>query len=492
PARPQDGPTPARFGFETVAAKARALAAAPFDGAIPASPAAIAAIGFDEWNAIRFRPERAFLAHSGGPFRLHLFHLGHLYRRPVTVNLLRDGVPAPIPYSPDLFDFGAMPAPSGMPVDLGFAGFRLNYPLNDPRRFDEAIAFLGSSYFRFLSRGQSYGLSARALGLKAGEPGEEFPFFREFWIETPAQGAAAATIHALLDSSSVCGAYRFGLFPGDATAVEVEARLFARTETAGLDFAPMSSMYFTGPSGRRLADPARPEVHDSDGLLVEAKDGARTWRPLRNPAARAAAAFGAGTPQGFGLMQRERGFAAYRDLDRAYQSRPGYWVEPAGDWGAGRVKLVELPTPDENEDNIVASYSPDAPLPAGVARELAYRMTAVGGGAPGTSALAGVLATSRPSPPVGAPAGTARFWIDFAGGDLALWLRDPSGVTVEATASSGPAPKARLEANRFVDGFRVTLDAPPAAPDPAELRVTLRGGGRALSETWTFGRPDAD
>ncbi len=48
------------------------------------------------------------------------------------------------------------------------------------------MSFLGASYFRFLGRGQRYGLSARGLAIGGGPRlNEEFPYFREFWIETP-------------------------------------------------------------------------------------------------------------------------------------------------------------------------------------------------------------------------------------------------------------------------------------------------------------------
>ena len=45
--------------------------------------------------------------------------------------------------------------------------------------------------------------------------------------------------------------------------------------------------------------------------------------------------------------------------------RPSYWVEPHEDWGEGRVELVELPTPDETNDNIVAYWVPKDPLEPG-------------------------------------------------------------------------------------------------------------------------------
>jgi Periplasmic glucans biosynthesis protein len=156
--------------------RARDLATADFDTASPALPEALNKLDFDAWRDIRFRPDKAFLAANGSKFRLQLFHLGHLYRRPVTINTLRDGIPTPIPYVANLFDYGRTKIDKPLPVNLGFAGFRLHYPLNSPKVFDEAIAFLGASYFRFLGRGQRYGLSARALAVEAGTTPKS-PFF---------------------------------------------------------------------------------------------------------------------------------------------------------------------------------------------------------------------------------------------------------------------------------------------------------------------------
>src|SRR3546814_6006995 len=60
------------------------------------------------------------------------------------------------------------------------------------------------------------------------------------------------------------------------------------------------------------------------------------------------------TPKGFGLLQRERDFDRYQDDRRHYEKRPTVWVEPLGDWGEGAVQLVELPTGNGINDNIVA------------------------------------------------------------------------------------------------------------------------------------------
>src|SRR4029078_3081874 len=128
-------------------------------------------------------------------------------------------IPTPIAYQPALFDFGRTRVERPLPVNLGFAGVRLHYPLNDPPVFDELIAFLGASHFRVLSRDQHYGLSARGLAINvdAGREPEEFPFFKEFWIELPPPEADRVVIYALLDSPSVAGAYRFIVYPSRET-----------------------------------------------------------------------------------------------------------------------------------------------------------------------------------------------------------------------------------------------------------------------------------
>ena len=159
---------PAPFGFPDVVKRAHDLAAAPFDGSIPALPDGLANLDFDAWRDIRFKSDKPLLGQEGANFRLELFHLGHLYKRPVVVNVLRDGIPAPIPYATNLFDYSRTKVDGVMPINLGFAGFRLRFPINAPHVWDEVIAFLGASYFRFLGRGQRYGLSARALAINAG------------------------------------------------------------------------------------------------------------------------------------------------------------------------------------------------------------------------------------------------------------------------------------------------------------------------------------
>src|ERR1700753_4506192 len=182
---PAATPTPAPFGYQDIVKRARVLPAPPFDSAIPPLPDGLATLDFDGWRDIRFKSDKPLLGQDGANFRLELFHLGHLYKRPVVVHVLRDGIPAPIPYAANLFDYGRAKL-GPLPINLGFAGLSLRFPINAPHVLAEGIAFPGTSYCRVLGRGQRYGQSARGLAIGAAPRlNEEFPFFREFWIDTP-------------------------------------------------------------------------------------------------------------------------------------------------------------------------------------------------------------------------------------------------------------------------------------------------------------------
>ncbi|MGI8569432.1 MAG: glucan biosynthesis protein [Methylocella sp.] len=491
PAQPGKPPqAPPKFDFDDVVRRARDLATAEFDSASPALPDALNKLDFDAWRDIRFRPGKAFLAANGSQFRLQLFHLGHLYRRPVTINTLRDGIPTPIPYAANLFDYGRTKIDKPLPVNLGFAGFRLHYPLNGPKVFDEVVAFLGASYFRFLGRDQRYGMSARALAVEAGTDKEEFPFFREFWIETSEPNVDQATIYALLDSPSATGAYRFELYPGIDTAIEISAALFPRKPNVKFGLAPLTSMFFIGEDDHRFNEDFRRELHDSDGLLIHSGTGEWIWRPLRNPTKPEVSTFLDRDLRGFGLLQRDRDFDHYQDLDLAYEMRPSYFVEPRESWGEGRVELVELPTGHETNDNIVASFVPANTPEPGKPISYAYRIVASLNPAqlsPNGRTLntyqttAAALGSADPPVP-----GSRRLIIDFTGGDLAFYAADPQLVKVVPSASQGKIVRSFIVPNAHTKGFRAVIDVQLDPGQSADLRAFLRTGTRALTETWTF------
>ena len=228
----------------------------------------------------------------------------------------------------------AMSAP-GAPY--GFSGFRVHGPINRPEYFDEYMVFQGASYFRAVGRGQGYGLSARGLAINTARPGgEEFPMFRAFWIEKPKQGDRSIIIHALLDSQSTTGAYRFEVEPGEATTVDVDGDALsapaahARRLRAAHQHVPARSR--TSPHRRRLPSGACTTATGSPSSTATSEC---IWRPLTNPRMLQTSAFLDKNPKGFGLCQRARSFQAFEDLEARYERRPTLWIEPKGDVGLG-------------------------------------------------------------------------------------------------------------------------------------------------------------
>jgi periplasmic glucans biosynthesis protein len=385
----------AAFGFADVTREAEALARQPYK-AVPAADAGLAALSYDEYRDIRFRPERALWRDSGSLFTVQFFPLGRGFTRPLRLFEVAGGEVRALQVPASDFSVGRVAASMARtvpPVD-GAAGWRMSFPLDDARRPDEVIVFLGASYFRALGTQQLYGLSARGLAVDTvGGKGEEFPAFTTFWLERPTQGAREMRFYALLDSPRVAGAYRFVLRPGTDTVLEVQARLILRAPVDTLGVAPLTSMFLMG-ENQPVAHDYRPEVHDSDGLLIHAGDGEELWRPLTNPARPFVTSFALKSPRGFGLMQRDRAFTSYEDLEAGYHRRPSAWVEAVGDWGAGRVELLQFGTPDETHDNIAAYWVPDRAPPPGTPIELSWRVHWTLDAVP-SSARARVLQTRR-------------------------------------------------------------------------------------------------
>jgi glucans biosynthesis protein len=286
----------------------------------------------------------------------------------------------PVAYQPGMFDLGGLNVPH-IP-ELGFAGLRIHHDAGGGSTGDEFAVFLGASYFRLIASGQEYGVSGRGIAVETGgDQLEEFPDFIEFWIARPVPGGGEVTVLALLDGPSLTGAYRFRLWPGARTTVQVDAALFFRRRIGQLGLAPLTSMFLHGENGPRTFEDFRPEMHDSDGLLLASADGEWSWRPLVNGrAAPRTTDYRMRTPHGFGLMQRDRRFGSYLDVQAMHERRPSMWVEPWGDWGEGVIQLYEFPSLEEYNDNVVAYWVPDRPLEAGAGLEYGYAITMLDAG----------------------------------------------------------------------------------------------------------------
>jgi glucans biosynthesis protein len=477
------------FGLEDVALRAQKLATHSYEDPAGSVPRWLLDIRYDEWRDIRFRTDRALWKDKGLPFSVQFFHLGHFYDRAVRVNVVTPKGVAPFHFTPDLFDYGKNEFGSRVPQDLGFAGFRLHYPIKTKTYQDEVIVFLGASYLRAVGRDEGFGLSARGLAIDTALPsGEEFPWFREYWLVEPSKGATSMTLYALLDSPSATGAYQFVVTPGVETRVDVSMRVFARDQIAKVGIAPLTSMFFHGENTVGHFDDYRPEVHDSDGLLVAADGGEWLWRPLENPNALRLALFNLTNPRGFGLMQRDRNLDHYQDLEARPDLRPTAWVEPKGDWGEGHVELVEIPSRNETNDNVVAYWVPSIKPTPTVPLSLAYALYWYGDDSkrpPGGR----VIATRRDS---GTFENGRRLVVDFESPTLRALPAD-AVVQGVVTIAGGSAAQGRAEMleqqmvrNPVTGSWRLVFQIRPLDNDPIELRAFLRHGENVLTETWSY------
>ncbi len=473
------------FDFEDVAAKAQALAGRPYKEATRNPPAELVALTYDQYRDIRFRPERALWRDERLPFEIMFFHLGKFQTEPVLINEVTPRGVQHVRYRGADFDYGNNKLSPQSWGDIGFAGFRAHYPLNDTRYKDEVAVFLGASYFRALGARQRYGLSARGLAIDTvGGGGEEFPRFVEFWLVEPQATAKSLTVYALLDSPRASGAYQFDIVPGAATTMNVRARLYLRAPVATLGIAPLTSMYFFGENQPHRTD-FRPEVHDSDGLMIATGSGEWIWRPLVNPPRTLATSFAVAELRGFGLMQRDRNYASYEDPEASYELRPSAWVEPVGSWGPGRVELVLLSTPDETNDNVVAYWVPNEAPAVGAAFDFAYRL--YWQGAEMQRPPGGWVVQTRVGRGFAALApDEQQFIVDFTGPTLD---KLPADAGVKAVVSS-PANGKILESNAYrveaTGAWRMAVRVQRLNPaQPTELRGYLQRGEDVLTETWS-------
>ena len=456
-------------------------------------------LDYDKYREIEFRHEKALWLAEGLPFRVEFFHPGYLYQEPVHVNEFTPTYVQPIRFVQDFFNYRALHIQNEIPVNTGYAGFKVLYQLNDADKWDELGSFLGASYFRLLGKDQRYGASARGLALNCGGNGpEEFPIFTDWWLGKPQPGDMTLKLFAILDSPSCTGAYEFDIRPGGTTVVNVEAMVYFRdskdvlaynpdqppVKTIGL--APLTSMFWFGKPTEHKPDDYRGEVHDSDGLLAKMAGGEILWRPLDDPPAMRHQIFHAPDIKGFGLMQRERNFAAYQDTFNSYQQVPSIWVEPLDDWGDGDLHLVELSTGYEGLDNIVAFWDPKTkPAPLTPLR-FRYRLSWQSG--PADIKLSENRAVSTRVGLDAHFADTQQFVIDFAGLKLAA-VPESNPPEAIANCSTNAAIVDNLALpNPFINGWRVILkmQPKPGNKDPVDLRCTLQKGTNILSETWTY------
>jgi glucans biosynthesis protein len=474
------------FDHAWLVRRARALAAKPY----VKRPRELPQVLVDrDWDQFHFRPERALWSKLDSRIAVQFFHRSKLFRERIDVFEVVNGRATPVTYDPGMFDYARSDLRADtLPRDVGFAGLRLTFD-DDPR---DVTSFLGASYFRAVGGNYQWGLSARGLAVNSGIAGraEEFPMFTSFWLERPAPGVGTLVIHALLESESITGAYRFAITPGKTQVMDIDTTLYPRKPIDRLGIAPGTSMFQCGENDKRMAYDVRPEIHDSDGLAMWTGNGEWIWRPLTNPSEVAWNAFADQKPRGFGLLQRDRNFDNYQDDQISYDPRPDLWVEPRADWGRGSVQLLEIPTVDETFDNIVSFFCPEQPVKPGQELHYAYRLH-WGLNPPVVPQLARTSATRVG---LGGVVGnrkhySCRFMVDFTA------TVPPPSAAIEPVllVSRGTVEGATARVLRIGDAagatrYRAVFDVVPPDDSTAriEIRMFLRSGGQPLTETWLY------
>jgi glucans biosynthesis protein len=453
---------------------------------------------------------------KGLPFQIDFYHISNTFPNGPRINTVDRKGPHPLAYSPSFFTFGDLVFNPPLPTTLPYAGFYLRYPLptaleQKPNMLNGFFSVLGGNYFRVLAQDQVYGLSARGVALDTGVAGkpEEFPQFTDWWLQEPAANADQLVLDAVLDSPSLAGAYEFRIRPGSVTSVDVHATLFFRQPVERLGIAPFSSMYLYGENAKNhFGDSVHPEIHDSDGLIVHNSRGEWLWRPLQQAAQLQLYNFADENPQGFALVQRDRDFQHYQDLDAKYNVRPSAWVTPHGNWGKGVIQLTQLPTNNTNTDNVVVFWRPDDPVKAGERLDFDYTIdfymndaqrpplaycvsTFVNDPAPPPTSEPSISPGSPPSlvpgsaaqppkspakktPPADATT-PVQFLVDFKGDGIeTVPANSPPDLELDAQPDGSVLRDSKVEKNSYDNSWRATFTLVPFKHHiPTELKCRL-------------------
>lgn len=482
------------FGFDTLIDRAKGLASQAYVPPETPAPEVTALLGYQQLGDIKFNTDLALWANGPSNFPVTFFHLGHFSPKRVSINVLDHGTAREIIYRKSYFTMPDESPAQKMPDGAGFAGFRFqeNRTGTLDWRKNDWVAFQGASYFRAIGELFQYGLSARGLAVNAANPEppfeEEFPDFKEFWLEAVDGRSDQVRVYALLDGPSVTGAFAFLMTRGKDVLMDIDARLFTRNDVVRFGLTPLTSMYWFSETDKPRAIDWRPEVHDSDGLAIWAGSGERIWRPLNDVPKTIVSAFGDRSPKGFGLLQRDRTVDHYLDGVR-YDLRSSLWVEPLKPFGEGSVQLIEIPTNDEIHDNVVAMWVPKDPVKGGQAYQLQYRLHWAAD-EPFPTPLGRVVATrlgNGGQPGTIRPQGVRKFVVEFLGGPLKGL---PFGVKPEAVLSTSRGTFSYTFTEAVPDGvdghWRASFDLTVEGGDPVEMRCFLRLKDQVLSETWAY------
>lgn len=481
------------FDFDDVSSRAQTLAQQSYNAPSHTLPSALSSLDYAHYKDIHFKNEYALWHGQHLPFEIGFYPEGMVYDTPVEVNEIVDDQVHALNYDPSQFDYGHNTFKSDDIKSLGYAGFEVRYGSGEEPKH-AVMAFLGASYFKAMGDNQHFGVTGRSVTIDTGlSSGEQMPHFTHYWVVKPSAGDRYLIIYALLDSPSVTGAYRFVLRPGEDAIVDVQSRLFLRDSVSKLGIAPLASMFYYGSAQPFNRDNFRPAMHTSGGLLVRDDKDSWTWQPLLNPRRLSINDYDMQRLTGFGLMQRDHEFSHYQDIDERYDQRPSVWIEPTQNWGAGKVQLIQIPSPDETNDNVVAFWQPQTLPSKGQSYDFNYRMTFTANEPRLYSAdLAWVDSTYRSEGEVKQgdtsrkSDGTVAYIVDFRGDHLKS-LGSQAVVTADVMPSDNvDVVSSTIARQPVIGGYRLTLKLRVKdASKSQDVRAFIKDGtGHRLSETW--------
>ena len=513
--------TNSAFAFAQLETLAKQLADQPYTPPEEVVPDFLRALTREQWRAIRYRSENTSASgNANDAFAVDFLYPGSIFTHTVRINIVDGPRVRPLVFSPEMFEVADEKLAEQLrQLQLGFAGFSLSYP-GAPANVgedDDTLGLMGTSHFQFRGRKARYGGDARLVALDTAAPsGEQRPFFREYWLHSPDSDAKEFVIHALMDSPGMTGAFEIVVTPGTTMILDVHAGFFRRgtSRPAKIGLAPITGMFLFSETGRGDISDYRPEVHSCDGLLMAANDNDWRWVPLKNPQRLAINSFELDRPRGFGFMQRDTNFDHYQDLRNRLERCSSLWVEPKGDWGAGGIELVEIPSDKDIHSNIMAYWIPadDSPLSraAGVSKPdaesadgnapliLDYRLYWMPPDIPMHE-----LGAARDTRIARTPeADGITFVIDFEGGLLNALPADTGLTSVVDAPPEAPLLDKQLMKNEVTGGWRLVLKfglpqdgvltrllAARDGPAPLRFSAHLKRGenlAEVLTEKWIY------
>ncbi len=482
-APPEAAPKKA-FSAQSVAAEARELASKPFRAPAQELADTFAKLEYDQYQDIRRKSDRIIWRDENIGFAIEPLHRGSIFSGQMQVTLVENGVDTRLAYRRDDFDFGKIKPPADN-ADIGFSGFRVLQ--NDGKgNLEEIASFQGACFYKAMGEHQPAGVTARALALRVGDPkGEEVPRLTAVWIEKPTRAKNTLVIHALLDSPSLSGAFRFTMRPGEATIIDTECTLFTRVTVEHYGLGAMQATHLFGPMDRRRSEDLRPGVYEVTGLQILSGRKEWIWRPIANRETLQVSAFVDENPVGFGLIQRDREFARFLDEEQLWHQRPSVWVEPLGEWGRGSVTLAEIPADSQVNQNIVAYYRPREPLAAGSETNFAYRQFWCW--TPPERPPLAVARNSRLGRVHGASPNSRRrrVLVEFEGG---IFGENRPQDEIKPRISAHPGAISGVKTTLIKDRktVRVQFDFDPGQSGQCELRLDLALRDTPVTETWLY------